>query len=127
MAFTLFRENLTADSIKTAILQAGVPPQALASLPPFDPNQLTSVGGSLSQSFAQLPPALRGPVQEGFYQAFSLAIANSVWLGVLAAGVSFFAVLALKEQPLRAHFHADQAARAGIRTAGSGQAPEAAE
>ncbi len=126
MAFTLFRENLTSDSIKTAILQAGAPPQALSALPPFDPNQLTSVGGSLAQSFAQLPPALREPVQTGFYQAFSLAIANSVWLGVLAAGVSFVAVLALKEKPLRAHFHADQAARAGL-GAKPGQGPQSGQ
>jgi MFS family permease len=114
MAFTLFRENLTADSIKTAILQAGAPAQAVASLPPFDPNQLTSVGGSVAQSFAKLPPALREPVETGFFQAFSLAIAHSVWLGVLAAGLSFVAVLMLKEKPLRAHFHAEQADRAGL-------------
>jgi EmrB/QacA subfamily drug resistance transporter len=119
MAFTLFRENLTADSIKTAILQAGAPAQAVAALPPFDPNQLTSVGGSVAQSFAKLPPALREPVQTGFFQAFSLAIAHSVWLGVLAAGLSFVAVLMLKEKPLRAHFHAEQADRAGLTPRGS--------
>jgi hypothetical protein len=35
--------------------------------------------------------------------------------------------LALKEKPLRTHFHAEQAARAGIRTMAGGPAAEGAE
>jgi EmrB/QacA subfamily drug resistance transporter len=116
MAFTLFRENLTWDSIRSAIVTAGAPSSAVPATAPaaFDPNQLISVGGSVADAFAQLPAELRAPFATGFYDAFSLAIANSVWLGVLASVVSFLAVLALKEKPLRAHFHAEQAARAGL-------------
>lgn len=133
MAFTLFRENLTWDSIRSAIVTAGAPSSAVPATAPaaFDPNQLISVGGSVANAFAALPAALREPFATGFYNAFSLAIANSVWLGVLASAISFVAVLGLKEKPLRAHFHADQAARAGIRTVPSGsrrgQAAEGAE
>jgi EmrB/QacA subfamily drug resistance transporter len=133
MAFTLFRENLTWDSIRSAIVTAGAPSSAVPATAPaaFDPNQLISVGGSVADAFAALPAALREPFATGFYNAFSLAIANSVWLGVLASAISFVAVLGLKEKPLRAHFHAEQAARAGIRTAPSGpargQAAEGAE
>jgi EmrB/QacA subfamily drug resistance transporter len=133
MAFTLFRENLTWDSIRSAIIAAGAPASNVPAVAPaaFDPNQLVSVGGSVADAFAALPAALKEPFATGFYQAFSLAIANSVWLGVLASAISFVAVLGLKEKPLRAHFHAEQAARAGIRTVPSGpnkgQAAEGAD
>ena len=132
MAFTLFRENLTWTSLHDSIvaaLPAGVPASNVPTVAPavFDPNQLISVGGSVSNAFAHYPPSFA----TGFYDAFSLAIAHSVWLGVLASAISFVAVLALKERPLRTHFHADQAARAGVRTvpsgSGSGQAAEGAE
>jgi EmrB/QacA subfamily drug resistance transporter len=136
MAFTLFRDNLTWTSIHDSIvaaLPAGVPASNVPAVAPaaFDPNQLISVGGSVADAFAALPPALKEPFAAGFYDAFSLAIAHSVWLGVLASGISFLAVLALKENPLRAHFHAEQAARAGVRTrpspSGSGPAVESAD
>jgi EmrB/QacA subfamily drug resistance transporter len=128
MAFTLFRENLTWTSIHDSIvaaLPAGVPASSVPVVAPaaFDPNQLISVGGSVSDAFAKYPPAFA----TGFYDAFSLAIAHSVWLGVVASALSFVAVLVLKEKPLRAHFHADQAARAGIRTVASGQTAEGVE
>ena len=129
VAFTLFRNNLTWTSIRDAILGAGAPASAVPATAPaaFDPSQLTSVGGSVASAFAALPANLREPFATGFYQAFSLAIANSVWLGVVASALSFVAVLALKEQPLRAHFHAEQAARSGIRTVPGGQPAESAE
>ena len=59
--------------------------------------------------------------------SFSIAIANSVWIGVGAAVLSFVAVLALKEKPLRAHFHAEQAARAGLQASPNGPAAGVAE
>ena len=116
MAFTLFRNNLTLDSIKSHMLAAGVPPTILQHLPAVDPNQLTAVGGdSISQEFAKAGSAAP-MVAAGFFDAFSQAIADSVPLGVAAALVSFVVVLGLKEKPLRAHFHAEQAARSGVRT-----------
>ena len=129
MAFTLFRDNLTWDSIRSAIVSAGAPPSQVPLTAPaaFDPNQLISVGGSVSDAFAQLPAQLKEPFAAGFYQAFSLAIANSVWLGVVASGVSLVAVLALKEKPLRTHFHAEQAARAGLHRQATGPVAGAAE
>jgi EmrB/QacA subfamily drug resistance transporter len=117
----------TATSDLTLMRQIGTSVVPVTAPAAFDPNQLISVGGSVSSALAQVPPQLRGAYVTGFYQAFSEAIANSVWLGVVAAGISFVAVLALKEKPLRAHFHADQAARAGIHKAAPGQAAGAAE
>ena len=122
MAFTLFRNNLTWTSIHdsiVAVLPAGVPSSAVPLTAPaaFDPNQLTSVGGSVASAFAALPQPLQAPYATGFYQAFSVAIAHSVPLGILTSALAFVAIMALKEKPLRAHFHADQAARSGMAAA----------
>jgi hypothetical protein len=119
VAFTLFRNNLTwgllRDSI-TAALPAGTPAGIVPASPPagFDPGALTSVGSGSSNIFSSVPAALQPAFVSGFHQAFSIAIANSVWVGVGAAVLAFVALLALKENPLRAHFHAEQAARAGL-------------
>ena len=62
---------------------------------------------------------------------YALWMKITIPLGVLASGISFVAVLVLKENPLRTHFHAEQAARAGIRArpspSGSGPAIESAD
>ena len=87
----------------------------------------TSGGGSTNSAFAHIPAALQGFYVSGFHQAFSIAVADSVWIGVGAAALSLVAILALKEKPLRAHFHADQAARSGLQgsTAGPAAGPTA--
>jgi EmrB/QacA subfamily drug resistance transporter len=116
VAFTIFRNNLTWGLLRDSIVKAGAPSAALPASAPqgFDPGQLTSVGNSLGSLASSLSPAQRIVFANGFHDAFSIAIANSVWIGVGAAALSFVAVLALKEKPLKAHFHADQAARAGL-------------
>jgi MFS family permease len=124
MSFTLFRNYLTWGSIREAVINAGAPASAVPAVPPaaFDPNQFTAVGGSIAKAFEQLPPQLRAPFAAGFYEAFSVAIANSVMIGVVASAISFVAVLVLKEKPLRAHFHSEQAARAGLQNTAAGPA-----
>jgi EmrB/QacA subfamily drug resistance transporter len=133
VAFTLFRDNLSwgllHDSIVSA-LPAGTP--AIAQPPAqapagFDLGSLTSVGSTspVAGFLSHVPPQLQGAYVTGFHQAFSIAIADSVWIGVGAAVLSFFAVLALKEKPLRAHFHAEQHARSGV--AASSAAPAASD
>jgi EmrB/QacA subfamily drug resistance transporter len=128
-AFTIFRNNLTWGLLRDSIVNAGAPPAALPPTAPagFDPGQLTSVGNSLGSLASNLSPAQRIVFANGFHEAFSVAIANSVWIGVGAAALSFIVVLALKEKPLKAHFHADQAARAGLRVRTSGTAAGVAE
>ncbi len=76
MAFTLFRNNLTWTSIHDSIVAAlpsSIPGSAVPLTAPaaFDPNQLTSVGGSVAGAFAALPEPLRAPYATGFYDAFS--------------------------------------------------------
>jgi EmrB/QacA subfamily drug resistance transporter len=121
VAFTLFRNNLTWGLLHDSIVGAGAPASAVPLAPPpgFDPGSLTAVGSSPGGFLATVPAQFQGAYAAGFHQAFSIAIANSVWIGVGAAVLSFVAVLALKEKPLRAHFHAEQAARAGLQASPS--------
>ena len=125
MAFTLFRDNLTTDSIGKAILAAGgTPDQLRAAAADFggSTSNFTSVGGQLADALKHAPL----PIQTGFYEAFSRAIALSVPLGIASSVIALVAVMALKEKPLRAHFHADQAARAGLHKGAGGAATGAA-
>jgi hypothetical protein len=122
MAFTFFRNNLTwgliHDSVVSA-LPAGAPASAVPTTPPpgFSTSELfspTGGGGSLAAALSQYPAQIQAAFLDGFHEAFSVAIANSVFVGVAAAVLSFGAVLFLHEKELRAHFHAEQAARAGL-------------
>ena len=128
VAFTLFRNNLTWGLIHDSVVGAGAPNSAVPVAAPagFDPGSLTSVGGSTNSAFAHIPAALQGFYVSGFHQAFSIAIADSVWIGVGAAALSLVAILALKEKPLRAHFYADQAARSGLQGSTAGPTGPAA-
>jgi EmrB/QacA subfamily drug resistance transporter len=113
VAFTAFRNNLSWDLLRDQIVKAGLPSGLFPQTAPagFDFGSLTSVGGSGASAFSAIPPQFRDVAATGFDQAFSIAIANSMWLGVLAAGLACLALLTLHEVPLRAHFHAEQAAQ----------------
>ncbi|HEY3071673.1 MAG TPA: MDR family MFS transporter [Candidatus Limnocylindrales bacterium] len=107
-AFTLFRNNLTWDLLRTELGKAGAPNQLLPATPPpgFDPGQLTAVSsgganGSGLAFLAQLPANLQAVFVNGFNHAFTIAIANSMWLGVGAAVIAVVATFFLKEIPLR--------------------------
>ncbi|HEX7492462.1 MAG TPA: MDR family MFS transporter [Candidatus Limnocylindrales bacterium] len=125
-AFTLFRNYLNWDLLSTSVnnaLPAGAPAQAKlgAVAPPgFDLGSLTEVGASpIGTMLSQVPAQFQGAYISGFHQAFSIAIADSVWIGVAAAVLSLIAILALKEVPLRAHFHAEAHERSGLAPANS--------
>ncbi len=104
MAFTLFRINLSWDLLRSQIVAAGAPEALVPATPPagFDPGALTSVGGSSPLDFlSQLPAQMQQVFLNGFHGAFTIAIADSMWLGVGAAALAVIAVLALREIPLR--------------------------
>jgi EmrB/QacA subfamily drug resistance transporter len=97
------------------VAAAGVPPevvngfgQAMAN-GTFDLNNLTSVGDVGAAILAATPEAFRGAIQpfipqivEGIHQAFSLAVAQTFWIGVAAAIVAAVAAMFMIEHPLRA-------------------------
>jgi EmrB/QacA subfamily drug resistance transporter len=104
VAFTLFRNNLTWGLLHDQIVAAGAPANVVPVSPPagFDPGALTSVGGTNPLAFlSQLPAELQAAFVNGFHSAFTIAIANSIWLGVGAGVIAVLASLALHEIPLR--------------------------
>jgi len=108
LAFTLFRNNLTWDLLRGQIVQAGAPANSVSTTPPpgFDIGALTSVGASSSNplSFLQsLPADMQQIFIAGFHDAFTIAIANAMYLGVAAAAVAVVAALFVREVPLRGH------------------------
>jgi EmrB/QacA subfamily drug resistance transporter len=124
ISFTVFRNYLSWDLLRNSIIGAGAPQAAVPATAPagFDLGSLTSVGGSPSSFFASVPQQLVPAFTSGFHQAFSIAVADSMWIGVVAASLAFLTTLALKEKPLRAHLHAEQAARMGLRPQAVGAA-----
>src|SRR4051794_11603130 len=96
LAFTLFRNNLTWGLLHDQIVAAGAPANSVPPTPPagFDLSALTSVGsgGSNPLEFVQsLPPATQQIFITGFHDAFTIAIANAMYLGVAAAAVAVVA------------------------------------
>jgi EmrB/QacA subfamily drug resistance transporter len=104
MAFTLFRTNLSWDLLRQQIIGAGAPAALVPTTAPaaFDPGAVTSVGGANPLDFLnQIPAQFQAMFVNGFHSAFTIAIANSIWLGVGAGVVAVVASVALHEIPLR--------------------------
>ena len=119
VAFTLFRNNLSWGLIHNSIVGAGAPASAVPPVAPagFDPGGLISVGGGgIGSALSSVPAALQPAFLTGFNQAFSVAIANSAWIGVASALIALAACLALQEKPLRAHFSEEHLAHAQRQT-----------
>jgi EmrB/QacA subfamily drug resistance transporter len=126
MAFTLFRINLSWDLLRNQIIGAGAPQALVPATPPagFDLGKLTSVGGQNPLDFlSQLPADAQAIFVKGFHNAFTIAIADSMWLGVAASAVAVVAVLLLKEIPLRKTTGAPAPA---AKTESSGRSPQPA-
>ena len=123
---TTFQEDLPAQ-----MLAAGVPQQALAVMQQagsgFDLNQLTGVGDLSATLQGLLPPEAQviiPNIVEGVHGAFSLATAQTFWLGVFGAAVATVAALAIKEIPLR-HTNEDPIPTVAIDDAQAAKAPAA--
>jgi EmrB/QacA subfamily drug resistance transporter len=119
VAFTFLRNNLTTDLIHTEVVKAGAP--ASIPLPAFDIGRLLSPGATPADALSGVPPKLIPFVVSGLHEALSIALADAMWIGVIAAALATATVFALKEKPLRAHFHAEQAARAGLQATPAGK------
>ena len=106
---TSFQENLIPQ-----MSAAGVPAQVTDGFAQasggggFDFNSLTGVGDLGAAILAGIPPAFQAAVKpflpalvEGVHGAFSLATAQTFWLGVIGSVVAIIAAFAIKEIPLR--------------------------
>ena len=105
-AFTVFRNFLGWDTIRTELIAAGAPAAMVPTTAPagFDAGQLANVAGSGPDFLAQVPSEFQAIFIDGFNRAFSIALANSMWVGVAALAVATLSVLLLREHPLREHF-----------------------
>jgi EmrB/QacA subfamily drug resistance transporter len=112
VAYTLFRLNFTWDLLRQQVVAAGAPEQLVpATAPPgFDIAQLTSVSGGGANALSQIPAQFQPIFLDGFHRALTIAIANSVWLGVGTAVLAVLAAFLLRETPLRTTMGAGAAA-----------------
>jgi EmrB/QacA subfamily drug resistance transporter len=116
LAFTLFRNFLSWDTIRTQLIEAGAPAQLVPITAPagFDTGQLTNVAGAGPGFMDQVPAEFQAIFVDGFHRAFSIALANSMWLGVGALALAVISVTFLREQPLRHHFGETEALGEGL-------------
>ena len=105
VAFTVFQNNLTWGLLRDQIIVKGAPAAAVPAVAPAGFNigqDLTSVGGGSSTQFlTQVPAQFQQIFLNGFHEAFSIALGNSMWIGVGAAIIACVSALFLHELPLR--------------------------
>ncbi len=113
IAGTLFGSQLVS-YLPQRLVSNGIPQQFVDQLQAqgggaFDLNNIVGVGTDLGKAIlASVPEQAKAIVEPmipkivtSIYEAISLAIASVFWLGVIAAVVAFFAVLVIRELPLR--------------------------
>ena len=127
-AYTLFRLNFTWSSLREQVIGAGAPAALVPTDPPpgFDIAQLTSPTGGGGNFLAQIPAQAQAVFIEGFHRALTIAIANSIWLGVGAAVIALVAAIFLREIPLRTSHGPVRAGEGATSTTGQASAPTSA-
>jgi MFS family permease len=102
------------DQLVPQLTAAGVPAQVVSgfaqasSSGALDFNQLTGVGDLGTAILANLPAAIRpgvepfvGNIVTGIHEAFSLGVASTFWIGVVAAAIAALAAASMHELALR--------------------------
>ena len=126
---TLFGSALVAE-IPTQMAAAGVPAQIAERFASSGSSgEFSSVGDLGAQILANVPEQFRPLVEPyipkivtGFHEAFSLAIASALWIGVVAGIVAtLVTIVLLPELPLRAHH--GPARSAVVESEGQGSEP----
>jgi EmrB/QacA subfamily drug resistance transporter len=126
LAGAIFGATLTTQApiqVSAELLKAGVPQAQVDQLAgqlssgAFNLDDLSAVGDMGARILAQVPEEARPIVEplipaivQGIHQAFSLAIANTLWLSVAATLIAALAVVTLKQVPLRSRADAPAAA-----------------
>jgi hypothetical protein len=116
---------------------AGVPSQVIAgfgqavSSGALDANKLTGTGDLGKTILASVPQQLQSAIApfipnivEGIHRAFSLGVAQTFWIGVVAAAVAALAAAGMREIPLRKGFSPEQTAAATEARARDERAPQ---
>jgi EmrB/QacA subfamily drug resistance transporter len=119
-AFSLFRLNFSWGLLHDQLIAAGAPAAFVPATAPagFDPGGITNISGNGATDFlAQIPAQFQPVFIDGFHRALTIAIANSIWLGVIAAGIALVAAFGLKEIPLRRTQQSSATATAAARAA----------
>jgi hypothetical protein len=123
IAGTVFASTLRTEApaqVSAKLVAAGVPPAQVDQFAGqfsgtgFSLDDLSAVGDMGARILAQVPEQFKAFVEplipfvvEGIHQAFSLAIANTMWISLAATLVALGAVIALREVPLRSTMHAE--------------------
>jgi len=123
IAGTVFGSTLQTEAprqVGAELARAGMPPAqmeaivGLFSSGGFRLDDISAVGDMGARILGQLPEqmqALVGPfipqIVLGIHEAFSLAIANTMWLSVFATVIAVAAVVTLREAPLRSTHSAE--------------------
>ncbi|MDQ6795471.1 MAG: MFS transporter [Chloroflexota bacterium] len=123
------------DQLAPQMAAAGVPAQVVtgfgqaSSSGALDFNKLTGVGDLGTAILNSIPTQFQSAIQPfipqvvtGIHQAFSLAVAQTFWIGVVAAAIAAVAAAGMRELPLRKGFSPEQAAAARA-SAGQPEAP----
>ena len=106
---TIFATSLT-DEVPKQMVAAGVPPDVLqafgqaAASGKLDFNKLTGVGQDLGNVITAIIPSAAATIDAvvlGIHQAFSLAVAQTFWIGVVAAAIAAIAASTMHELELR--------------------------
>jgi EmrB/QacA subfamily drug resistance transporter len=113
------------DQLAPQMAAAGVPAQVVtgfgqaSSSGALDFNKLTGVGDLGTAILNSIPAQFRSAIEPfipqvvtGIHQAFSLAVAQTFWIGVGAAAIAAVAAAGMRELPLRKGFSPEQAAAA---------------
>jgi EmrB/QacA subfamily drug resistance transporter len=123
------------DQLAPQMAAAGVPAQVVtgfgqaSSSGALDFNKLTGVGDLGTAILNSIPTQFRSAIEPfipqvvtGIHAAFSLAVAQTFWIGVVAAAIAAVAAAGMRELPLRKGFSPEQAAAARA-SAGQPEAP----
>ena len=126
IAGTIFGTTLSSEApsqLRSRLLEAGVPADRIESLSELaagqnlDQDDLAGVGDLAARILEAVPEAFRATVEpflpvvvEAIHEAFSLAVGETFWLGVLATIAALGATFLVRDQPLRGRLEVPQPA-----------------
>jgi MFS family permease len=125
IAGTVFARTLATQApvqVSNSLIASGVTPEQIQQFQgglsgAFNLDQATSVGDMGAAILASFPAEVQQfvapfipAVVQGIHQAFSLAIADTMWISMIATGIAAIATLGLKEVALRRSVGAESAA-----------------